>query len=63
MQLSLREAANQLFDNRTWTSYEPENFVDAAMLDVWKGPMNNVLLTLFLFFAMRVRNEAHVIMD
>lgn len=51
--LSLREAANQMFDNRTWSTHEPNDFIEARFLEIWKGPLDNVYVTLFLFFVMR----------
>lgn len=51
--LSLREAINHMFDNRTWSLHEPVDLEEARILELWKGPKQNVFLTLFLFFVMR----------
>ena len=53
-QLSNHRAVNELFSNWTWSIREPQDFKQAAILESWTGPQDNIFLTLALFTVVRV---------
>ncbi|ESN94697.1 hypothetical protein HELRODRAFT_68939, partial [Helobdella robusta] len=52
-QVGFEQSVIHMFDNRTWTSAEAHNEEELRYLEVWRGPLNNPILTVFLYFIMR----------
>ena len=54
IQLTNREAVNELFSNITWAHTKHRSYEDPEVLAHWMGPHTNLYVTLAVFVIMRV---------
>ncbi|ESO07524.1 hypothetical protein HELRODRAFT_131097, partial [Helobdella robusta] len=51
--LTNNDAVNELFSNVTWLTRDADTYEEDRLLKLWRGPFNNVFLTLFIFIVTR----------